>query len=882
MISEDSMSDISVYGLTVNYLSAPVGVDSLPRFSYKIKSDVRGDRQVSRRIRVFADAEHTATVWDEGEQPTENQLFVPYDGEPLVPVRKYYYSVTVKTAGGGEATAESSFVTGKLDERWTGKWITAQYVRRENDAFGAVYIRKAFEITKPIMQAYLCICGLGYFESRINGEKTGDDILSPAFTDFSKTDSYMTYDVKPLLRQGKNAISVILGNGWYNCFADDPWNTRAATWRHWPKMICELKLTYSDGTEEKIVSDTSWKGGNGPIIFNGIRNGEHYDARLELGDWESPDFDDSKWQNTKIVKSPGGILRAMEMPPIKIYKSFSPKKIWKTKNGYAFDFGQNMAGFCEYVFKGAKDTEITIRHSDMLFEDGELDMQMGGMTRSHGFQTDKYIKKSDAPEKWHPIFVYHGFQYIEISGIDYEPEKEDVTAYAVCTAVGDAGRFSCSDELLNKVQQLCRWSTISNMHSIPTDCPHREKNGWTGDTALSCEQMLINFGSQPFLAKWSRDMRESQRPAGQIPCVVPSTGWGYYGLMGPDWSSALITVPYNIYLYNNDPDILKINYDAIKRNCDFMEGMTDDLTLNYGTGDWCPPFEGASLSINMGAYRCPTEVSDTAFFYNAAKTVVKIARIMGKDDDAEYYADLASRIRKVWREKFFDKSTFTVKGDCQTATGAMLYFGLYEPEEYIPLVKKLISQIEERDWHLDFGVLGNKFVMQSLGAAGEGNVGQRMIAQRTFPGCQRWIDLGATTLWECWNGTGSHNHHMFSDLSAFMYKYIGGISPDENEPGFVHTILRPAVDCGMESASAEHESMYGTVRCYWANRDGMLTVNISVPFGCRATLYLPKHYARTLCSDGVPAEKQFGFLETEKEYSIELESGEYSLSAKTK
>ena len=250
MISEDSMSDISVYGLTVNYLSAPVGVDSLPRFSYKIKSDVRGDRQVSRRIRVFADAEHTATEWDEGEQPTENQLFVPYDGEPLVPVRMYYYSVTVKTAGGGEATAESSFVTGKLDERWTGKWITAQYVRRENDAFGAVYLKKTFEITKPVLQAYLCICGLGYFESRINGEKTGDDILSPAFTDFSKTDSYMTYDVKPLLCQGKNAISVILGNGWYNCFADDPWNTRAATWRHWPKMICELKLTYSAGTEE--------------------------------------------------------------------------------------------------------------------------------------------------------------------------------------------------------------------------------------------------------------------------------------------------------------------------------------------------------------------------------------------------------------------------------------------------------------------------------------------------------------------------------------------------------------------------------------------------------------------------------------------------------
>ena len=297
------MANVNVFGLTVNYMSEPCGMDSLPRFSYKISSDVRGDGQLSRRICVYSDAEHKNTVWDEGEIKTKDQLFIPYGGEKLLPVTKYYFTVTVKTESGCEAAGESCFVTGKLCERWSGKWITAQYVRRENDAFGAVYLRKSFDIEKPVKEAYLSICGLGYFESRINGEKTGDDILSPAFTEFSKTDMYMTYDVKKLISQGKNAISVILGNGWYNCFAEDPWNTRAATWRHWPKMICELKLTYDDGTSEKIVSDTTWKGGKGPIFFNGIRNGEHYDARLELGNWESADYDDSAWKNTKIVKN---------------------------------------------------------------------------------------------------------------------------------------------------------------------------------------------------------------------------------------------------------------------------------------------------------------------------------------------------------------------------------------------------------------------------------------------------------------------------------------------------------------------------------------------------------------------------------------------------
>ncbi|MBO4353757.1 MAG: family 78 glycoside hydrolase catalytic domain [Clostridia bacterium] len=871
---------IKIYDLTVNYLKEQCGVDKTPRFSYKIESDKRGDGQKSFRIRLYASKDKGAPVWDTGVVEGEQELFIKYDGEPLLPVHRYFWTVDVESVAGDAASEESTFVTGKLGERWDGKWISARYVLREGDAFGAVYLRKTFDVSKTVSEAYLSICGLGYFESSINGKKTGDDVLSPAFTEFSKTDMYLTYDVADKLNVGENVVSVVLGNGWYNCFAEDPWNTRAASWRHWPKMICELKIVYDDGSVEKVVSDTTWRGSKGPIFFNGIRNGEHYDARLELGDYKNVGYDDSAWDGTKIMKSPGGALEAMEMPPIRVQKTFSPSAIRKSENGYIVEFPQNMAGFCRYVLRGKKDTEITMRHSDMLKENGELDMQMGGMTRSHGFQTDKYIKKSDDEEKWQPIFVYHGFQYVEISGIDYEPSESDVTAVCVCTDVGNAGRFSCSDELLNKVQHLCRWSTISNMESIPTDCPHREKNGWTGDTALSCEQMLINFGAASFLSKWSEDMRSAQRPAGQIPCVVPSTGWGYYGLMGPDWSSALISVPYNIYLYEGDVDILKINYDAIKRNCDFMESMTDDLTLHYGTGDWCPPFEGPALSKNMGNYKCPVEVSDTGFFYNAAKTVVKIAKLLGKDDDAEYYSDLAARIRKTWRERFFDKETFTVKGDCQTATGVMLYFGLYEPDEYDGLINKLVEQIERTDWHLDFGVLGNKFVMHSLGAAGKNDVGYKMIAQRTFPGCQRWIDCGATTLWECWNGTGSHNHHMFSDLSAFMYKYVGGISPDEDAPGFKHIVFRPAIGAELESAMSVHESMYGEVKCYFSKRDGQTTINVKVPFGCTATLYLPDGFAGRVKEDGRAVEETYSCGVQAgaggKEFFIELSSGEYS------
>ena len=888
------MSEIKLYGFTVNYLKNPCGLDENPRFSYKISSDTRGGQQISRRIRV-SDSLTGNLVWDSGEIETNEQILIPYEGDKLSPLTEYRTEIDVKTED-GVASGSCRFVTGKLGSKWDGRWISADFEKKgkeekqkeekkeekpkpRTEFYGAQYLRKTFRSSGKLRAAYLAVCGLGYFESYLNGKKTGDDMLSPAFTRYDAECMYLVYDVLSLIKDGENAIGVILGNGWYNCFAEDPWNTRAASWRHVPKLILELHLFYEDGRHETVLSDPTWKASKGPITFNGIRNGEFYDARLELGAWTLPDYDDSAWNGTKIIKSPGGLLVAMEMEPIRVRKVIGAKKMWKSANGYVFDIGQNQAGVGHFKVRGSAGTEIKFRYSDVLTEDGEIDVSaIGCFVRSGEFQTDKYIKKSDEEEEWNAIFTYHGFQYIEMSGIDYEPQLSDVCAMTLCTDVEDIGMFSCSDELLGKVQQLCRWATISNMHSIPTDCPHREKNGWTGDVSLSSEQMLTNFGTRAFLSKWSRDMRISQRPAGQIPCVVPSTGWGYYGLMGPDWSSALINVPYNIYLYNGDIDILRRNYDAIKRNCDFMESMTVDYTLDYGTGDWCAPFEGPAIGKNMGAYKCPVEVSDTGFFYNAAMTIVKMANLFGRPDDADYYGALAKKIKAVFREKFFDKETYTVKGDCQTATAVMLYFNLCEEDEREPLLRRLIEQIEEKDWHLDFGVLGCKFVMHTLGAMGEGNVGHRMLAQRTFPGCQRWIDLGATTLWECWNGGGSHNHHMFSDLSSFLYKYVGGISPDEKEPGFRHTILRPAVDCGMESASASHDSMYGEVACYWANRGGKLSLNLKIPFGCHATLYLPKKYMNTLKMGDKPAYLLGKFGKNEKEFFVELLSGEYGLS----
>ncbi|MFQ9797945.1 MAG: family 78 glycoside hydrolase catalytic domain [Clostridia bacterium] len=364
------------------------------------------------------------------------------------------------------------------------------------------------------------------FEAYLNGVAVSDDMLCTAYTRFDKTVLYRVFDVTAQIREGQNALGVLLGNGWYNCFAEDPWNSKEASWRDVVKMLAELHLAFEDGSEDVIVTDPRWKCHGSPIIFNGIRNGEHYDARLELPGWNEAGFDDQAWENCRIVRGPGGALKAFEMEPIRICQVHRAVSKWAVPGGWIFDIGQNQAGIGDFCFHGKAGTTITVRYSDLLHEDGTLNMAMSGFIRSHGFQTDQYTKKSDEPECWHPRFVYHGFQYIEITGTDVEPELADVRAFTMHNDFSSTGEFSCSDGLLNRLQSLCWWSTVSNCFSVPTDCPHREKNAWTGDAGLSCEQMLINFGSRAFWTKWMGDVRDAQRPAGSIPVVIPSTGWG--------------------------------------------------------------------------------------------------------------------------------------------------------------------------------------------------------------------------------------------------------------------------------------------------------------------------------------------------------------------
>ena len=817
-------------------MTTPPAVDSIPRFSWKYELD--DGYQAAYRIVVSKKDE---IIWDTGCVESPDSTHITYQGPPLGYLTEYSWSLTSYDSSGSYASADSKFITGFLGKPWQGRWISACFHKKTDESTDAPYIRKSFKLNKKPIAAKLYICSPGYHDVYINGLKVENDVLPTPYTAFDHTLLYSTYDVANMIEGGENAIGVLIGTGWYNCFTKDVWNTPETSWRHIPKFIAELHIGYFDGSSSVILSDRSWKCEKSPVIFNGIRNGEYYDARLEKNGWSEPGFNDEEWHSVKPVRPPGGILKAMEMEPERIIESWEPVSSWKTHEGaWVFDTGKNMAGFSEITVTGSRSDEIIIKYSERLEADGlHINPKTNsGFVKSGNFQTDRYIKKSRGLETWRPRFVYHGFQYVEITGCI---EKPEVILHMVNTDVTTAAGFECSDETLNRINKAARAATLSNLHSVPTDDPHREKNAWTGDVSLSAEQMLYNFDTVPLLRKWLGDIRDAQRADGAIPCVVPSTGWGYNWGNGPDWSSALTLIPWYIYVMTGDKSILTENYDAIKKHLSYIESQAENNIVNYGIGDWCPPFEGRAVFVSMSSFKTPVEMTDTAYYYVTALTASKMASILEKDDESLEYLNKSAGIKKSFRECFYDENTGVV-GDCQTSTACMIYQGLADENETHILVNHLSNQIKEKNFHQDTGILGNKYIYNTLGEYGFMKTALEMILNDTYPSFKNWINMGATTLWECWNGEGSRNHHMFSDVSAVFYKYLAGIRPDAEEPGFRHIIMEPDLNCGLEFVNAWHETPYGRVSSSWSIKDDIANISITIPCGCRATLSMPGNF----------------------------------------
>jgi len=681
------------------------------------------------------------------------------------------------------------------------------------------FFRRLLKLDGLPESAKIFICGIGYYELYLNGSKVGDHVLDPVVTQYSQRSRYLVYDVTKQLISGENVIGVILANGWYTA--------------EYPRLCFKLQI---DG-KMFLRSDGLWKVTSGPILSAGLFTGEIYDARKELTGWLCHDYDDSDWENCEVVAPPGGHIEEQTMPACKVIKTLHPVKSWTLPDGkIVYDMGQNFAGWVRVNVKGKCGSEITLQHAEKLNKNNDVIMS----TKNKGFQTDHYILKGSSTEKWEPRFTYHGFRYVKI---DISPSIEivDIKGIVVSSSFEEVGAFSCSDDSLNQLQKCFQWSYISNFVGIPTDCPHREKAGWTADAHLVTESGLFNYDASEAYRQWLDNFTDVQRPNGQLPGIIPTSRDGFIWECGPAWDSALFLIPWYIYLYTGNDISIKSNYDAMKKYIDYCSLRAEDNIVSFGLSDWCHPRQPNKHPWKQpvnSSFMTPLALIATAYYYTDCKLLAKFSQIADKPNDTKKYSTLAERIKKSFNKRFYKGRGIYANG-CQTAQACPLYHNLVDETE-IPLVAAtLAEEIEHHDYKVDFGIHGSKYVLRALADNGYVNVGYKMLTQPNYPGWVNWLNTGHTTLSELWDGSESQNHPSFGDFSGWMFKYLAGICPDHENPGFKHFVIKPLPVEGLNWVKAQHLSPYGAIVVRWEKKKDKFITDIEIPKNTTATLELP-------------------------------------------
>ena len=827
--------------LKCEHLVHPMGVDTnTPRLSWKIVSGKSDMRQAAYAVIVSESKENIdqgiGDVWQSGKIES-NQTFIKYAGEKLKPRTRYYWKVYCWNQYGEQATSTESsyFETGKMEEPWQATWISDG---QDTILQPAPYFRKDFHVSKKVANARIYTAVAGLIELSVNGDKIGDCFLNPMFTRYDKRCLYLTYDVTNNLRQGGNTLGVILGNGWYNFQSYAVWGFENAVWRNRPTFCLELYLEYVDGTSETIYSDTSWKTNLGPIVFNSIYTGEHYDAREEFTGWNFPGFDDKDWIHVIKRDVPSTNIISQVLEPIRIVDKFKNLKYEKINDSiYLYKLPENIAGITKLIIKGERGTVIRLKHGETINENRRVDQstidiysdQKGGLDP---FQTDIYVLKGEGLEEFMPRFNYKGFKYVEvIADRPVNLDSSNIIAYRINSDVSPISRLHSSNDLVNKIWEATNRSYISNLHGYPTDCPQREKNGWTGDAHIALDAALYNYDAITIYEKWMADHRDAQLDNGMLPAIIPTAGWGYTWGNGPDWTSTMLIVPWSIYLFYGDKQILEDNYSNMKMFVDYITSVSVNNLTDSGLGDWVPYKTIADKELLISLY-----------YYQDALLLSKIAAILGEEKDSKVYAYLSQNIKKSINSKFLNKEEGIYASGSQAELSGPLYFGIV-PEGYKQKVAdKLAQRVIEDNRHLDVGLLGSKTLLSALSDNGYEDLAFEVATQKTYPSWGWWIENGATTLYETWRietETISRNHVMFGEISAWFFKTLGGINIDESNPGFQTIIIKPRFVTSLNQFKIEYKSVKGKIISSWTRKNNEVLLDIEIPPNTEAKLFLP-------------------------------------------
>ncbi|WP_423127745.1 alpha-L-rhamnosidase [Gaoshiqia sp. Z1-71] len=859
--------------LKADYTVNPLGIDNpAPLLSWRLNDERMGARQTAFQVLVASSpgllSDDQADLWNSGKQESPVSR-IPYQGLSLQSCKRYYWTVKVWDHEGNASSFSEpgTFETAYLDpSEWKGQWITNT---DDTASQPAPYFRKEIRTRSGLVRATAYVAGLGYHELYVNDQKAGNSFLEPGYTRFDRRTLYLTYDITGMLTDGGNGIGVILGNGWYNVQSKAVWYFEKAPWRKSPRLLMDIRLEYNDGSVEFISTDEDWKCSEGPLRFNSLYAGEIYDARLDLGNWSLAGYDDSGWSPVLLTESPGGVLSPQTAPSIKIVRSLKPVKVHTLSPGsYVFDLGENFAGTARLKIKGETGTKVTMQFGEQANEDHSVAMEiiarhMRIAKDALPFQTDIYYLKGGEAEEYTPRFTYHGYRYVQLNT---EPAVDlseiEIEGLFLNTGFEKTGDFRCSNELFNKLYQATMNSYLSNFHSIPTDCPHREKNGWTGDAHIASELGLWNFNGMMPYRKWLQDLRDEQRPTGELPGIVPTSGWGYHWGNGPAWDSALPVIAQTLYEYYGDTTVLAENYDAVKRYVDYLVTRADHGIQHIGLGDW------VSLT------KTPVEVTSTGYYYYDALTLSKMAGILGKTADREKYAALAEEIKTAFNDRFLDPETNRYRVQTQTALSCALFQGLAPEQAVENTVNDLIASINEKNDHPDFGLLGSKYVLNVLREHGKHELAYKMINQKDFPSWGLWIELGATALWEDWDGReGSQNHIFLGDFSTWFFKALGGIQIDPANPGFSHFRLNPVFPDEISFVETSHKCLHGTIVSNWKRAENKVEMNVVIPPNTTSELTVPDGYQLKNRTDTKGRNIDFG----SESNVVKLVSGQYNL-----
>lgn len=875
---------LAVTDLRCDYAVNPVGVDSAtPRLFWKLKAGGNGERQTAYQVLVASSEkilrENRGDLWDSGRVPSDESIQIPYAGIRPASSQQVFWKVRVWDADGKQSgwSGLATWTMGVLQPSdWHARWIGTR-----DASLASLLLRHDFTVKPGLRRALIHICGLGQYALHLNGAAIGDDYLSPGWTKYDRTCLYDSCDITRHLRRGANAIGIELGNGMYNVLDSGRFTKFKRTFGP-QQAIAQIRLEYADGSVDFVGTDGAWKRSAGPVTFSTIYGGEDQDARLIQPGWNKAGFDDTRWAQASVLEGPGGVLRGLSCaaPPLSFFETHKAVASHVLTNGdVVYDLGQNASHVWEITVKGPAGSKVRVMPSELLGADGAVDQKSMGAGR-RGAYLSEFTKGTDGVETWMPRFFFVGCRYLQVRLTPAVtngalPRVRSVAGRVMHSSSEPVGEFECSNDLFNRTRRLVRWAQRSNMLSLLTDCPHREKLGWLEQAHLNGPGIRYEFALDQLFTKAMNDMADSQLTNGVIPTTAPE-----YAIFAdkndttrlrnnfgdsPEWNAAFILVPWQQYEFSGDLELFRRHFDAMKFYVDHLGTRATNCILNYGLGDWYdigPGKPGVSQHT-------PPALTATAFYFENVRTLARAAALLGKSDDARSLGALAEKIRVAFNDRFYNPSNHTYSTGSQCANAVPLVMGLCVTTNRPAVLDAIIRDVRSRDNGLTAGDVGYRYLLRALADDGRSDVIFDINNQTTKPGYGMQLAKGKTSLTEAWDGGASQNHFMLGQIEEWFYHDLAGIRSAGD--GFRNIVIAPQPVGDVSWAKARYDSIRGRIVSEWKRGGGKFTLKTVIPVGATAEVFVP---ARS--SGSVKATSGARFLRMEKDCAVYAAgSGEY-------